>query len=65
MQQIDIRIALWNANGIANHINEFEMFMLISESHCTSRSNIKISGYNVILSNHPSDMSYAGAAIII
>lgn len=71
--QIDIRISLWNANGISNHINELEMYMkdnnidigLITETHCTSRSNIRINGYNIIFANHPQDMSFGGSAIII
>lgn len=73
MSQIDWRIAIWNANGLKNHINELEHFLLnnnidillISESHCDDRSFLRIRGYDIIYANHPNNVAYGGAAIII
>lgn len=73
MSQVDLRIALWNSNGILNHRDEIEMFiklhkidiMLISETHGTDRTYINIPGYKVVLTNHPANKAYGGSAIII
>lgn len=73
MSQIDIKIALWNANGILNHTNEIELFirmnkidiMLISETHATDRTYLNIIGFKCIFANHPSNKAFGGAAIII
>lgn len=71
--QLDLMIAEWNANGITNHINEIQVFLnmynvdilLISESHLTSKSFLRIKGYDVVVSNHPDDRAQGGAAILI
>ena len=68
-----IRIATWNANGLRNHINEVETFLtlqnidvfLISETHLTSQNYVKIKGYNVYHTIHPSNQARGGSAIII
>lgn len=73
MSQIDIRIALWNSNGIHRHSNEIETFLalnridifLITETHCTDRSYHRIRGYNTLYCNHPNNVAYGGTAIII
>lgn len=73
MSKINLRIALWNANGLANHLLEVESFlknnyidiMLISETHGTDRSYFNITGYATIATNHPSNCAYGGAAILI
>ena len=49
-----MRIALWNANGLAQHKFELELFlkqqqidvMLISETHFTDKNYLKIHSYN-------------------
>lgn len=71
--QIDLRFALWNANGITQHINELEAFIkhnqldmvLVSETHFSSRSHFEINGFDVITCNRPDDAARGGSAIII
>lgn len=71
--QINLRIGIWNANGITNKRNEIEFFLnskhidifLISETHLTSRSYIKIKGYDFVYTNHPDDKAHAGAGLFI
>lgn len=71
--QVNLLIAVWNANGILNHINEIELFLknnlidilLVSESHLTSKSYIKLNGYDIITTNHPENRAHGGAAVII
>lgn len=73
MSQIDLRIALWNSNGLLNHLNELELFingnkidiLLVTETHGTDRTYVKIPGYRAIFANHPSNKAYGGSAIII
>lgn len=73
MSQIDLKIALWNGNGLQNHLYELEAFLksnkidilLATETHGTDRTSIRIPGYNAILANHPSNKAYGGSAIII
>lgn len=69
----NIKIALWNANGLSQHQQEVEMFLssqnidvlLVSESHFTSRSYIQIPKYVVYGTKHPDGTSHGGTAIII
>lgn len=69
----NIKIALWNANGLSQHQQELESFltsqnidiMLISETHFTHRSYIKIPKYVVYDTKHPDGTSHGGTAIII
>lgn len=71
--QIDLRLAIWNANGLSNHRQEVEAFLsinkidilLISETHFTSKSYFKINGYNLVNTNHPDDAAYGGTAILL
>lgn len=71
--QIDLIIAEWNANGISNHINEVELFLnynhidvlLLSETHLTTKSFLRIKGYDLITANHPDDTAHGGAAVLI
>lgn len=68
-----LRIAAWNANGLSNHIQEIILFLemnkidilLISESHATERTLIKIPHYNIYFANHPDGNAHAGSAVII
>lgn len=71
--QVNLVIAEWNANGILNHLNEIEIFLnenfidilLISESHLTSKSHLRIKDYDIITANHPGDKVHGGAAILV
>ena len=71
--QVNLRIAVWNANGLSNKINEVEHFMkekfidifLISETRLTTRSHIKVRGYDFICTNHPDGKAHAGAGLFI
>lgn len=73
MSQVDLRLALWNSNGISRHVHEVEMFlrlnkidiMLLSETHGTDKTHIYIKGYSVVYANHPGNKAFGGAAIII
>ena len=73
MPQIDLRICLWNSNGLVSRLNELELFvkmnnidiMLITETHGTDRTYVKIPGFSTILANHPHNKAYGGSAIII
>lgn len=71
--QVNLRIAVWNANGLTNKLNEMEFFMkekyidifLISETHLTTRSYVNIRGYDFIYTNHPDGKAHAGAGLFI
>ncbi|KAJ8737403.1 hypothetical protein PYW07_000674 [Mythimna separata] len=66
-------IAAWNINGIAPNTNELEVFLkehkidicLISETHTTVRSEIRIPGFCVYHTPHPSGGSHGGSAVVI
>ena len=71
--QVNLRIAIWNANGLSNHTREIEIFLnatfidlfLVSETHFTSRSYFHIRGYDLINTNHPDNRAHAGCCILI
>ena len=71
--QNPIRIAIWNANGLLNHNNEIKAFiadkgidiMLVSETHFTSKSFMKIPNYSMYITNHPAGTARGGTAIIV
>lgn len=73
MSQVDLRVALWNANGILNHRDELGIFlgankidvMMISETHATDKTFINIAGYFVVLANHPRNKAFGGSALLI
>jgi len=66
-------IALWNANGLAQHKVEIQLFLqhniidilLISVTHFTMKSYFKIPQYNIYYTNHPDRKAHAGTAILI
>jgi exonuclease III len=68
-----LRIATWNANGLAQRISELEVFLnikkidicLISESHFTITSYAKIRGYQCYQALHPAERARGGTAIFI
>lgn len=68
-----IKIAIWNANGLTQHKLEVQSFivnqnidiMLISETHFTQKNYFKIKGYSIYDTKHPDGKGHGGAAIII
>lgn len=68
-----LKIAVWNANGLCQHAQEIKTFlnlqnidaMLISETHFTSKSYLKIPNYTIYNTNHPDGRARGGSAIII
>lgn len=68
-----LKLAIWNANGLSQHGQEVKSFlieqeidvMLISETHNTSRSFLKIPRYTIYHTNHPDGTAHGGTAVII
>jgi exonuclease III len=68
-----LQLALWNANGLTQHIEELKMFicnhntdvMLFSETHFTDKGYLKLPKYTVYHTNHPAATARGGTAIII
>lgn len=68
-----IKIASWNCNGLMQHILELQTFlkshnidvMLLSETHLTERSFVKIPQYHTYNTNHPSGSARGGTAIMV
>jgi hypothetical protein len=68
-----LQLALWNANGLTHHANELQSFlaihnidaMLLSETHFTQRSYLRIPHYAIYHTNHPAGTARGGTAIII
>ena len=66
-------IALWNANGLAQHKDEIQLFLQhniidilpISEAHFTKKSYFKIPKYNIYYANHPDGKAHARTAILV
>lgn len=73
MDQNDLIIAAWNANGIMNKKHDLEVFLnmqhidvcLISETHMTNQSYLTIRGYKTYHTIHPDNQARGGSAIII
>jgi exonuclease III len=68
-----LRLALWNVNGLIWHKEEIILFLkeqhidilLISETHFTAESYIRIPNYRVYNTNHPGGTAHGGTAILI
>ena len=68
-----IKIAVWNANGLAQHILELWAFMseenidvmLVSETHLTDKNFLSIPNYTLYNTNHPAKTAPGGSAIIL
>lgn len=68
-----LKIVAWNSNGLTQHgpeLTEFIRFhdidiMLISETHYTNRSFLKIHNYKIYDTKHPDGTAHGGSAIII
>ncbi|KAH1023779.1 hypothetical protein HUJ05_003380 [Dendroctonus ponderosae] len=73
MNTKEIRIVTWNANGIIGKKAELEVFLhsqhidvcLVSETHLTNQSFVKIHGYKCYHSIHPDNQAKGGSAIFI
>ena len=69
----NIIIAVWNANGMQQHIYEIKAFiqdqnvdiMLTSETHLRDKSYISILNYTIYNINHPAKTVCGGSAIVI
>lgn len=72
MQRL-LRIAVWNANGLPQHLHEIKTYLidkdidvfLISESHLTDRNYLKIPKYSIYHTTHPENKARGGSAVII
>lgn len=70
---MNLKIAVWNANGLMNHLLELKTFIsineidiaLISETHFTKKNFAKIDGYDIHTTNHPAGTARGGTAIIV
>lgn len=68
-----LKIAVWNANGLANHSQELKSFlinneidiMLVSETHFTNKTYMKIHNYTIYDTKHPDGTAHGGTAVII
>lgn len=68
-----LKIAIWNANGLAQHKAEVQAFltehnidiMLISETRFTKNNYFKINGYSIYDTKHPDGKAHGGTAILI
>jgi len=68
-----LNIVLWKANGLARHVDELNTYlrfrdvdiMLISETHFTSKSYIRIPNYTLYDTQHPDGTAHGSTAIII
>ena len=68
-----LKIAFWNANGLAQHTLEVKSFLktnqveifLISETHFTEKSHFYIPQYKFYHAMHPDETAHGGSAILI
>lgn len=73
MSNTFLRIITWNANGLNQRAQELEIFLhinnidiaLISETHFSNKSYVKINGFNSYWANHPSERARGGSAVLI
>lgn len=73
MMPTQLKIAVWNANGLVAHAQELKAFItnqkldivLISEAHMTDRSFIKIPKYTIYHTQHPGGTARGGTAVIV
>ena len=68
-----LKISIWNANGLAQRSLELKTFLtqhdidviLISETHFTSKSYLKIPNYEIYHTNHPENKAHGNSAVIV
>ena len=73
MTRQDLKILTWNANGLGQYKEELQVFLnnsnidigLITETHLTNQSYIKIPGYKLYHTIHPQNTARGGSAVII
>ena len=69
----ETKLAFWNANGLQQHLLELKSFIadknldivLISETHFTEKSYVRILHYKIYHTNHPAGTARGGSAIIV
>lgn len=67
------KLAIWNANGLQQHIHELKAFiadkqidiLLISETHFTEKSHLVIPNFKIYNTNHPAGTARGGTAVIV
>jgi len=68
-----LKLATWNANGLAKHSLEVKAFilnqdidiLLVSETHFTNKSYLGIPGYTLYHTKDPNGKAHGGTDIII
>lgn len=68
-----LKIALWNANGLAHNYQELQLFIikhnldviLVSETHFTNLNFFRIPNFSLYTTNYPDNTAHAGSAILI
>lgn len=68
-----LNIATWNLDGLSPNKDEVEILLnthnidvlLVSETHFTANSSVKIRNYEIYAANHPDGTAHAGAAVIV
>lgn len=68
-----LKIMQWNANGLARHKDELLATLneknidicLVCETHFNNQSYISLKNYDIYHSNHPSNNSRGGSAVIV
>lgn len=73
MNKSRLKIVLWNANGLSQHNLELTSFIcknsidivLVSETHFSEKSFLKIPNFKIFCTNHPNNRAQGGTAIII
>lgn len=73
MDLTELRIALWNFNGILKRKHEIELFLysqnidvrLITETHITNQTYLKFHGYQSYQSINPRNQVKGGSTILI
>jgi hypothetical protein len=68
-----LKLAVWNTNDLIQHRDELKMFlythdidvMLISETHFTEKSYIRLPQYILYHTNHQAGTARGGTAIIL
>jgi hypothetical protein len=68
-----LQLALWNANGMTRHTEELKTLisihdidvMLISQTHFTEKTYLKLPNYAVYHTSHPAGTARGSTAMIV
>lgn len=68
-----LKIAIWNLDGLSPNKDHVEILLhthnidilLVSETHFTASSCVKIKNYQIYGTNHPDGTAHAGSAVIV